>query len=117
MNKEIVVHGVVTNIFRKGVNKMQHRQGDILFQKIDKFPLGLKLKNTEIIVYGESTSHAHRLKGGSIFTGKDGLMYLKVAKEALVTHEEHKTIKLSKGFWAIIRQREYTPEAIRTVAD
>ena len=34
----------------------------------------------------------------SIFLNKDGLMYLALSKVSKVTHEEHKTIKLEKGF-------------------
>ena len=95
----------------------QHRQGDVFFQKVTSMPKGLKNQKSLILVYGESTGHAHRLKDGQVFTGKDGLMYIKLEKDTQVVHEEHNSISLSKGIWAVVRQREYTPEAIRTVVD
>jgi hypothetical protein len=32
-------------------------------------------------------------------------------------HDEHGTITLPRGSYQVIRQREYTPEAIRNVED
>jgi hypothetical protein len=31
--------------------------------------------------------------------------------------QEHSTVQISPGIYQIIRQREYSPEAIRTIAD
>ena len=83
------------------------RQGDLIFQKIDKLPKGLKKVPSRVIVRGEATNHSHRLVGGDVFTGKDGLLYLVLEKAGRVLHQEHSPIKLSKGLWAVKRQREY----------
>lgn len=95
----------------------QIRQGDVFFQKIESKPEGLKLQKGNILVYGEATGHAHRLKEGQIFTNDAGQMILILKKASQVLHEEHKAVNLSKGLWAVVRQREYTPEEIRTVVD
>ena len=100
----------------EGVNIIK-RQGDILFIKLDKLPKGLKEQESKILVYGEATGHAHRLQEGSVFTNKDGLLYLVLSKASKIVHEEHKPIKLEKGLWGVVRQREYHPEEIRTVID
>lgn len=105
------------NSLKGGEDMKQHRQGDVFFQQLEKLPKDLKLQKSNVLVYGESTGHGHRLQEGSIFLNKDGLMYLALSKVSKVTHEEHKAIKLEKGLWAVVRQREYTPEEIRTVID
>ncbi len=94
-----------------------NRQGDVLLKRIESLPKGLIKQKSLILVYGEATGHSHRLKAGQVLTDKDGLMFLKLAKATELVHEEHGTIKLPKGFYAVIRQREYTPEEIRTVID
>src|SRR5438270_725432 len=95
----------------------QVRQGDIFFQKITDKPEGLKLQKSNILVYGEVTGHAHRLKEGQVFTNDAGQMILILKKATQVLHEEHAVVNLDKGLWAVVRQREYTPEEIRTVVD
>ena len=48
----------------------------------------------------------------------DGELFLKViGKSATLIHEEHKAITLAQGLYRVWRQREYTPQALRTVAD
>ena len=87
-----------------------HRQGDVGFLKIEELPLKLKKKKDNVIVYGEVTGHAHRLIDGSIHKDDDGQMYLITKDTAHVVHEEHNTVKLEKGYWKILRQREYTSQ-------
>lgn len=45
----------------------QYRHGDILLIKIDKLPKNIKFKTkkSKIILEGEVTGHAHRLKGNA----------------------------------------------------
>jgi hypothetical protein len=40
-----------------------------------------------------------------------------VPQTTQVVHEEHGPITLDPGMWRVVRQREYHPEAIRTVMD
>lgn len=94
------------------------RQGDVLFKKITNIPVETTLKKDNVLVYGESTGHAHRLVGGKVYQTPDNLLYLLIANKGNIVHPEHKTINLSKGKWAVIRQREYTnKDAVRLVID
>ena len=95
-----------------------HRQGDLLFLWQDTLPTAyLKARPGTVIVAGEATGHAHRLQAGTILEAPDGALYLLVTQTTQVVHEEHGPITLDPGWWRVIRQREYTPEALRTVAD
>ena len=95
----------------------QFRQGDLLFTRIDVIPVGKKILDG-VIVRGEATGHAHRLIGGSVIKDKNGNLYLDIKTKGEIIHEEHKPIQLSKGKWAVIRQREYTnADAVRIVRD
>lgn len=76
------------------------RQGDLLFLAIDHLPEGLTLQADNIIVRGEATGHAHQLQAGRVFLDVQETRFLEVLTSTQV-----------------IRQREYTPEAIRTVMD
>ncbi len=83
-----------------------YRHGDIFITKIEKLPRGVKKVVSGIIIYGESSGHAHRLVGGDVLQKGDAL-FLRVAKSAKIIHEEHKPITLEKGLYGAIRQREY----------
>ncbi len=95
-----------------------YRHGDLLIVKTEKIPQGCKKRETNIILDGEVTGHAHRLNNGVVFE-KDELVYLRVVDKSAVTHEEHKTIELPAGDYQVIRQREYRPydRAIEFVRD
>ena len=96
----------------------QYRQGDLLFVRQETWPgESLTLRPGHVIVAGEATSHAHRLQSGSIWEAPDGSRYLEISHTTQVLHEEHSLITLDPGLWLVLRQREYTPEAIRTIAD
>lgn len=84
----------------------QFRQGDVLITLMDTLPIKAKRLKTKTIVYGEATGHHHDLVGGDIFE-KDGLLYLTLASQGSVTHQEHDTIELEPGVYAVTRQREY----------
>src|SRR5215472_15454203 len=97
-------------------NRM-YRQGDLLFTAIDQFPEGLTLQPDTVIVRGEATGHAHRLQEGQVLQDAHGRLFLEVPTATQVVHQEHHPIHLEPGLYRVIRQREYTPEAIRTVMD
>jgi hypothetical protein len=96
----------------------QYRQGDLLFVLQDTCPAGdLTARQSNVIVAGEATGHAHRLTAGAILEAPDGTLSLDLPYTAKVVHEEHNPITLDAGLWRVVRQREYSPEAIRTVLD
>lgn len=93
-----------------------YRQGDVLFIEKNALPQGLQSRKSNVIVEGESTGHAHRLQDGAILEAGN-MLYLSIEIETHVIHEEHHAIRLVPGQYQVIRQREYSPEAIRTVMD
>jgi hypothetical protein len=102
-----------------------YRQGDVLIQRIAKLPAKLKAVPREngriVLAHGEVTGHAHAIaEPEAELYAEDtaGVTYLEVkAAMAALQHEEHSTINLERGAYRVIRQREYSPEAIRNVAD
>jgi hypothetical protein len=93
------------------------RQGDLLFLAIDDLPKGLKLQDDNVIVRGEATGHAHRLQVGQVYRDVQGMQFLKVQTPTQVVHEEHHPISLEPGYYQVVHQREYTPDASRIVRD
>jgi hypothetical protein len=104
-----------------------YRQGDVLIRQIKSLPKSAKditHPGRIVLAYGEVTGHAHALAEGEAqeYTMADAgsavRRFLKiVGKNAAVRHEEHAPIPLPPGLYEIVQQREYTPEAIRNVAD
>ena len=97
---------------------LHYRQGDLLFVRQEAQPdQPLTPRQSNVIVEGEATGHAHRLASGAVLEAPDGTLYLDVPHTTQVVHEEHGPITLDPGLWLVVRQREYHPEAIRTVLD
>lgn len=98
---------------------LMHRQGDVLFVKVSAMPEeALTERKSNVLVEGEVTGHAHRLQhAGKIWETHEGLLFLAAVTGSQIVHEEHHAIDLEPGYWQVIRQREYSPEAIRWVAD
>jgi hypothetical protein len=96
------------------------RHGDVLVAVIDEIPADAKQLEHVILAHGEVTGHMHRIADPktAILYETNGLMFVKViADKATLVHEEHKPIELTRGSYRVWQQREYTPEAIRTVMD
>ncbi len=107
--------------------KQIYRQGDVLIVRTRATAKHGQLVERDlgriVLAYGEVTGHAHAIADpGAELYERDaalGERFLRVLSEAGVdlVHEEHATITLPKGDYVVRRQREYSPEAIRTVAD
>jgi len=107
-----------------------YRQGDvIIFPLADDFDPDKK--NSKVVAEGEVTGHAHRLSKGAVATAAITAGFVKAAKQfklnqqaaedkqkklvlikvlsdfAELTHEEHETVRLPKGQYAALIQREY----------
>lgn len=110
----------------------QYRQGDLLFVKTKSIPEGGKRRASGHILEGEVTGHIHRvadtqLAEAEVYVfpaqasgeGSGEKLFLSVSAEGGVSivHEDHKTVELPPGNYEVVRQREYSPEAIRNVAD
>lgn len=106
------------------MKKQMYRQGDVLIERIAEIPSDVKPKKREhgdiVLAHGEVTGHHHGITDRHVEGFVDGLgvTYLDVKKAvAALHHQEHSTIELPPGKYRVIRQREYSPEAIRNVAD
>lgn len=113
------------------------RQGDVAIRPTKQQPTARAKVITDqgrtILAYGEVTGHAHEVitelgdpaTGGDdtvpaqqLFEEPDGTRLLVVKGPAtFVRHEEHAKLHIPEGTYEVIRQREYSPEAIRNVAD
>jgi hypothetical protein len=108
----------------------KNRQGDVWIipapegETLDNMMLVPRDQGRVILAYGEVTGHAHAIVDDDVAlymprpdsTKKERLLH--VAKgPVMLRHEEHGPIPLKPGLYIVRRQREYTPEAIRNVAD
>jgi len=96
-------------------NKVQcARQGDVYIRPA-VFALGLKFAKSKrvTLALGERTGHAHVLEADTeveFATAPDGRLNLKIGEGgARVVHEEHGTVTLPAGEYAVSQQREYDP--------
>lgn len=93
------------------------RHGDVQIIKVGGIPDGAKKLNRKELAYGKVTGHAHRIDVGEIFETKNGDLYLKVDQLTSVSHEEHKTVEVKKGFYRINIKRQYSPDGWEEVRD
>jgi hypothetical protein len=105
---------------------MLYRQGDVLLKRVEEMPAdAVKLPRDGrrvVLAYGETTGHAHAVldRGAELYESKElEARFLQVLADGGVdlVHEEHATIPVPPGTYEVVRQREYSPEEIREVAD
>lgn len=110
---------------KKAAVPFQCRQGDVFLERVDAMPGTAKARQRDngrvILAYGEVTGHAHVIdtptKEDAIYDGENGDFYLRIEDAAGLVHDEHARIDLPAGIYRGRIQREYTPTAIRNVAD
>jgi hypothetical protein len=121
------------------------RQGDVAIVRVGDLPPNITPRKRDrgrvVLAYGEITGHAHAITDKAVvqfdapnateaarqLLASVGLTveisehnqpsFLDVPEGATIEHEEHTAIALDPGKYVIIRQREYAPEALRSVAD
>ncbi|MER7974329.1 hypothetical protein ABTX35_35875 [Streptomyces sp. NPDC096080] len=107
-----------------------YRQGDVLIVPVaeEAVPSHVAAAPREprdtrgrlVLALGEVTGHAHAVVGpGELVRepGPVGRFLLHLPQGGRVVHEEHGPIALPKGWFRVIRQREYVPGSVRIVAD
>jgi hypothetical protein len=99
---------------------MMCRQGDVLFIRIARLPLGIRQKQQDgIVAHGELTGHTHRLadasRAGAEVLKIGGLLYVNAAETSVFEHQEHGPIALPPGVYEVRIQREYVPKAPEAV--
>ncbi|MDA8120407.1 MAG: hypothetical protein M0Z85_10330 [Gammaproteobacteria bacterium] len=110
--------------------KNQAAQGDVFIRRIDKIPENAKPEKTIngcFVVAHSETGHSHVIaeRPGVEYFGTDDPMtaYLRVIEDVEVTMEHlrsfdtHEALLIPGGTYEIRRQREYTPQGWRRVAD
>ncbi|MER5895029.1 hypothetical protein [Streptomyces sp. NPDC001876] len=107
-----------------------YRQGDVLIVALDESAVPARFVDAPgelrdgrgrlVLALGEVTGHAHAVQGpGRLIreAGPFGPMLLHLPDGGRVVHEEHAVIALPKGWFRVVRQREYAPGGVRVVAD
>ncbi|MFJ8749321.1 hypothetical protein ACIREO_08305 [Streptomyces sp. NPDC102441] len=107
-----------------------YRQGDVLMVALEESEVPTHFLDSPgerrdgrgrlVLALGEVTGHAHAVQGpGRLMreAGPLGPMLLHLPEGGRVVHEEHAAIALPKGWFRVVRQREYAPGAVRIVAD
>lgn len=102
----------------------QIRQGDVFLKPFSgNISQGAKPVLPEngnlILAHGEATGHAHTVTADKcrLYNLPDGGMLLEVLSPTTVMHQEHEHLPIAQGLYFVTRQREYTPDEIRRVAD
>ena len=111
-----------------------YAQGDVILEKVadakPKAPVKTDPDGSVVLARGEVTGHRHRFApdSGVVMFRDDALArdipaelyvgHIRVRGDgAELRHEEHSTINLPAGTYRVRRQREWTAEAARVVAD
>lgn len=109
--------------------KTMAAQGDLLIRRIDKLPEGLKEQSAEkgyfILAHSETGHHHAVMERPEVkyFAAMDQLRaFLVVTGEPVELehqrpYDTHESIRIDPGIYELRRQREYTPEGFRRVAD
>jgi len=95
------------------------RHGDLLIREVTEFPKNLRKTDSNVIAEGEVTGHLHKLDGDHKIY--DGIVdkFFEAFEEVNLTHDEHKMLKIPKGKYIVLNEREYNPwdEDIQEVYD
>jgi hypothetical protein len=109
-------------------------QGDVIFRRVDRLPDGLTAVdpvNGRVVVTHSETGHDHvmvldgkkaKVPAVEMFSTENPLVaWIKVNRptslDHLRPHDTHEPIMFGPGVYEVRRQREYTPEGFRRVAD
>ena len=100
-----------------------YRQGDVLIERVDVVPQAAVKQQVKrgriVLAVGEATGHDHSIAADRadwwLLPGGD--QFVRVRQKTSLVHQEHGPIVLNLGIYRVRRQREYSPQAIRNVAD
>ncbi|MCX5210808.1 hypothetical protein OG689_16180 [Kitasatospora sp. NBC_00240] len=107
-----------------------YRQGDVLIVPVEEAAVPQRVaglpgqprdaRGRLVLALGEVTGHAHAVVGPGELRREPGpfaTAWLHLPEGGRVVHEEHAVIPLPRGWYRVVRQREYLPGAVRVVAD
>jgi hypothetical protein len=112
---------------QKRNNTMKEYIGDSVYADITDGNIILTTENgigaSNTIFLEPQVFSSHWWKKGEISAANSkpttlaGALYVTLPRGGVVTHQEHSKIELPAGNYRVIRQREYSPEAILNVQD
>lgn len=89
------------------------QQGDVIIRDVTGIPEGARRVDRTprgfILARGEATGHAHVIEDDIEMYEKDGVLYIRVDRQATVVHEEHGPVTLPKGVYSVNLVRQYDP--------
>lgn len=96
------------------------RHGDVILHPTEKIE-GKEAEHNGnfILAIGEATGHSHQLFCEQMQIFKAKRNFLKLEQEAMLVHQQHKPLKLQKGKYAQVQEREvdHFSGAVRKVVD
>ncbi len=96
------------------------RHGDLLIREITEFPKTLKrIPQNGVLAEGEVIVHLHKLEGKHEIYDGIAEKFFEAFEEIELKHDEHKMLKIPKGKYIVLNEREYNPwdEDIQEVYD
>lgn len=98
------------------------RQGDVLLVRVEKMnskAVAQDANDRIVLAHGEVTGHAHAIyePTKAKLWSADAERFLQVMETVALQHEEHSAVTLTPGIYRVAIQTEYTPSALRNVAD
>ena len=86
-----------------------YRHGDLLLRQVDEIPESAQQLSTNIIAHGEN-GNTHKIQGShQIYETPDKQILLEAKQDVSLKHQEHNTLKISKGNYVVVHEREYNP--------
>ena len=86
-----------------------YRHGDLLLRQVDEIPESATQLSTNIIAHGEN-GNTHKLHGShQVYETPDNQMLFTAEQDVSLKHQEHNTLKISKGNYVVVHEREYNP--------
>ena len=86
-----------------------YRHGDLLIRLVKKIPESTTRVSTNIIAHGEN-GHTHQLHGSyQVFETPDKQIVFQAKQDLALKHQEHAMLKISKGSYVVVPERQYTP--------
>ena len=93
-----------------------YRQGDVLSKLVETIPVEGKRRDSGHIVEGEATGHVHRVAQQDLAQAEvlecGNMLFVRVTAEGgiSIVHEDHSPVRLPRGEYEVVRQREYAPQ-------
>lgn len=106
---------MITRERKEGVPD-QYRQGDVMLERIESLPDGLKMEQLStprtVIQKSVNSPREHSLTSAKVLVGSlpsgEVTTFLHVLEDDVLEHQEHGHIPIPKGFYAVLKQQQYS---------